>query len=698
MAAPHVAGGLALLREAYPGASLDQVESALQVTTDASRYRYSVIRVNRAADVIAPHVGNRMGALSLSSSAQVRFEHHQLSGSPTPYRDFVITNDSAVDDSWIVSADADWITFQYVVDGNPVGEPVTALAGGVIPAGSTATVRVGIAPDGVSTGYHHSVVWFGSYTVASRMPVPVHLSLFEPLPPNDDLANAFRLSGHGGIAAFSNRFATAQQGEPSHAGRAATRSVWWTLTPRESATYLITTDQASFDTVLSVFGGQTLESLTELASNDDNPAGGTMSSLEIALTGGQSYQIAVDGYDDAEFGTGALNARPTPGQPPANDEITNALGISGSRGRVDVNMTGATRNLNENEFSGAPVWYRWQAPSAGRFAFFDRAVSGNARIDIFDFANPVNQLRRGGYDEAAPDSVTVEVEAGETLYVGIHKVGGTDSSDFASIYWYPLGEPGEPLRSAVLPNNRAVAFGDWATAFATLINPPSYGRAVENCEIRPPRDFTGEFHFQTTDPATNTPTGSRDAPVNLSPGAVQSFVISIRSAQIEARDIDFEFVCDDETAPVSTAVNSFRLSTVGQTWPDIISIAATPSGNGILDLEHGRTSAFAVAIVNAGGPGVIDIAARRWSGDLTGSFCETDPSTGQCVSDRRQMMQLEMSRGQVRTFTVFVAPGSQADIPLNPSVNRYGIEFVAFSGVNSSRAGSASAAVRTVSE
>lgn len=698
MAAPHVAGAIALLREAYPDASIDQVESALQVAADPGAYRGFVIRINRAADLIAPHEGNRLGSLSLDTSAQIQFEHHQLDGGAPPYRDFTITNTTGSDDSWIVSSDASWITFQHVVNGSPVGGTVASVIGGPIAAGQSATVRVSVAPEALGIGYYHSAVWFGSYTVPSRMPVPVHLAMLEPFPPNDDLASAFLLGSRGGLASFSNRFATAEADEPAHAGRSATRSLWWTLRPSESATYLITTDQASFDTVLSIYGGQSISTLSELGSNDDNPAGGTMSSVLIALTGGQTYHIAVDGYDDDEFGTGAVFARRSPSGPPPNDDIANATEIAGLRGRVDVDVNGATTNSNESEIRGGAVWYRWTAPASGRFVFMPRATAGSYRVEAFDFPNPVSQFSRGSYDPAAPVNATsVTAEAGETLYFGVLKSGSSTTSETATLYWYPAEEQAEPLRSALVPNNRAIQFGEWATAFATLANPASYGRTVEDCVIRGPADFTGEFHYQTTDPATNTPTGTIDTPVNLAPGTSQSFVISMRSSQTEMRDMNIEFVCANETAPVGTVVSSFRLSTMAMNWPDLINIAVTPTGNGILDLEVGRTSAFAVAVINAGGPGNIRIDARRWGGDVLGSFCETDPATGVCVTDRVQALQREFARGQVRTFTVFVSSGTDP-VPLNPAVNRYGIMFGAYNPMISATAGSASVAIRTVSE
>ena len=56
---------------------------------------------------------------------------------------------------------------------------------------------------------------------------------------------------------------------------------------------------SSFDTLLAVYTGTSVSSLTAIpgGSNDDSPAGGTTTSkVTFAVTAGMTYQIAVDGY------------------------------------------------------------------------------------------------------------------------------------------------------------------------------------------------------------------------------------------------------------------------------------------------------------------------------------------------------------------------------------------------------------------
>jgi uncharacterized repeat protein (TIGR01451 family) len=122
-------------------------------------------------------------------------------------------------------------------------------------------------------------------------------------PSNDNLTAAASLSGSSGAVSSWNYNATAQSGEPAHAGQAASHSVWWTWTAPASGTLTLNTQGSSIDTVLAVYSGTSITALTALASSDDGVSS-TQSELSMAVTAGQTYKIAVDGKNGA---TGALN-------------------------------------------------------------------------------------------------------------------------------------------------------------------------------------------------------------------------------------------------------------------------------------------------------------------------------------------------------------------------------------------------------
>lgn len=113
--------------------------------------------------------------------------------------------------------------------------------------------------------------------------------------PNDSFSARTRLYGASGSATGSSFYATKESSEPNHAGNAGGASVWhsWTAPATGPATF--DTLQSDFDTLLAVYSGGSLGSLSHIASNDNAP-GVAQSSVTFSAIAGVTYQIAVDGY------------------------------------------------------------------------------------------------------------------------------------------------------------------------------------------------------------------------------------------------------------------------------------------------------------------------------------------------------------------------------------------------------------------
>lgn len=135
-------------------------------------------------------------------------------------------------------------------------------------------------------------------------------------PPNDLFATAGVLTNVSGIVAANTRNATKELGEPNHAGFAGGKSAWWVFTaPAEGILHLSTTN-STFDTVMAVYTGSRVDSLTPLSSNDDaySYAPGGFSEISQPVRAGEVYHVAVDGYDNAggaafleySYSTGAI--------------------------------------------------------------------------------------------------------------------------------------------------------------------------------------------------------------------------------------------------------------------------------------------------------------------------------------------------------------------------------------------------------
>jgi thiol-disulfide isomerase/thioredoxin len=135
-------------------------------------------------------------------------------------------------------------------------------------------------------------------------------------PVNDMFANRITLTGTNITTTGSNVGATAEVGEPSHAGLGCWASVWWSWTAPTNNVATISTAGSSFDTVLAVYTGSSVSALTEVASNDDDPDSPDYTSKVVFdATAGQTYQIAVDGYY-GDSGSIVLQVQLAPPQPP----------------------------------------------------------------------------------------------------------------------------------------------------------------------------------------------------------------------------------------------------------------------------------------------------------------------------------------------------------------------------------------------
>jgi hypothetical protein len=130
-------------------------------------------------------------------------------------------------------------------------------------------------------------------------------------PPNDDFAEAARLSGLPVAVEGSNEGATSEEGEPRHSwreqGEAAPQSVWWRWRAPSSGPVGVGTCSAgeAWPSV-AVFTGDTVSSLTEVVA----PSGYDPHCPEAAATdrvaffarAGQEYVIGVDSFQGTRFG------------------------------------------------------------------------------------------------------------------------------------------------------------------------------------------------------------------------------------------------------------------------------------------------------------------------------------------------------------------------------------------------------------
>lgn len=252
------------------------------------------------------------------------------------------------------------------------------------------------------------------------------------------------------------------------------------------------------------------------------------------------------------------------------------------------------------------------------------------------------------------------------------------------------------LRTATLPTSRSIADMGTATVFATVVNPSS--EMARGCWIYPAMPFNGTFTYRATDPATNAVTGQSNALFDVPAGEARTFVLAFTpNAGAIARSLDMplRYRCDNAgNAPEAAGVNSVLLSIGAEATPDMVSIAVSPSSDGVLRIPGAQASAaFAVATANVGAEGFLIIAPRA-TGTASGlrlRVCESDSATGACLAPPDTSVRRTFGASETASFAVFAA-AQGTDVPFNPSETR--IRFEVTDSLENVR-GATSVAVRT---
>ncbi len=207
-------------------------------------------------------------------------------------------------------------------------------------------------------------------------------------------------------------------------------------------------------------------------------------------------------------------------------------------------------------------------------------LSGNnSRLLSWDVGDRIllNNLPDG---DPAPDGSTLfsSVVAGRPSQLLENDVIGLDK-EIASVT--PI-TPAVDLVASVLPSSSSVQLGSAASAFATIMNAGTAD--ATSCDITPLTVVPGEFVYQTTDPATNALTGTPNTPADIAAGGSQSYVFAFTpTAEIPPTEIELAFDCtNSDPAPVVPGLNTLLLSSSSTPVPDIVALAATPTGDGIV--------------------------------------------------------------------------------------------------------------------
>lgn len=191
-------------------------------------------------------------------------------------------------------------------------------------------------------------------------------------PPNDDFANAIVIGATPFTDMQNNAAATTETNDPvpqPSAGCPAgsgfpnlaigrAHSIWYRFTPMANVAVDVDTIGSAYDSVLSVWTGPALGSLTQVNCDDDGVSPGGPSRLTgLALTAGATFHFMVAGFDASQGGATvfnfsipadfALSANPT--------AVTVARGQSGMSTITATPMNGSFGNAITFSCSGLPA-------------------------------------------------------------------------------------------------------------------------------------------------------------------------------------------------------------------------------------------------------------------------------------------------------------------------------------------------------
>lgn len=718
MSAPHVAGAFSVLMAANPGASVSDVENALEVTgvgvnEPTANLTKPRIQIDQAHSLLQ---GNPYLSVTPANSWVVSMD---AGGSISQSRVYTLTNHGQSSLDWTVSDNQSWLN-------NLTAESGTLAAG----ASTNVTFLIfsGNFPDGSPASSQTANVTFTQTGGGANIVRTVDLTVSNA-PDNDNFADAISLAGLSISTSGLTVGATAESGEPTVFDN-STNTVWWRWTPTVNGQVEINTNGSDFDTVLGVFTGNAVNALTTIGMNDDSAAYGLRSQLVFNAEAGQAYSISVAGFNAANSsGNVSLNITQTP------DDVLLQVSRSGiGSGTVDsvnnatircgadcqeVLAQGASIELEAIANSGS-VFTGWAGDGANNCAgststtcsltllaqdiapvtaTFSPAGYITANIRMTGLGQ--GHVESGGEPICRGGTCFARVTAGTALsltavaadgstFAG-WTTGGCETPASATCLVSPTTDTTLTARftddtvvptqavAAVLPGARSGTIG--GDAITVLMSVLSGGEGIQSCHIDDGGSAAVSMTYDLLDEG-GLPLGLPGSVFDIVANGRVDLILSVTPLQTTtANGLAFypRLSCSNASTAAIEDVNSLRLSIAEEAGLDILAIGVTPSGDGIIHIPAAGTASFmAAAAMNIGiadGAPVrveVDTGSARLPVDL--SVCETDAS-GQCISERAQFIDSVFDKHEPRFFGVFAQSESSTGIPLDPANARVYLRF-----------------------
>ncbi len=307
----------------------------------------------------------------------------------------------------------------------------------------------------------------GSYSVVIANPIDVITSedaglglLVPQILAGDNFAARGAILNSSGRAGWNNSPATREPGEPYHAGKLGSNSVWYQWHAFASGAVTFSTSGSTFDTLLAVYTGSVVSALIPIASNDDTTNGFSTSQVRFNVTQGIDYQIAIDGFAGAQ-GNFVLSWDLTPTPLPS---IT-------------------VQPLDQNAPIGGSVTFSVQASGPGlTYQWFleKQPLAGQTGPTLT--RQPVQESDLGSYKVRISNNLGGAIESNPAIS---ESGPGRSADKFEDLYGLPT--PSAPLRiragSAAGASFVSVAAGTLQSQIFTTTNSTTQARETNACGV-----------------------------------------------------------------------------------------------------------------------------------------------------------------------------------------------------------------------
>ncbi len=373
MAAPHVAGAVALLHQFVPGASVNWIRTSLRTSgvnlTDTRPGGFGGLRRIAVYKTLRDHAiggdDDEVGATSFSGSGTFSACSTATIGLPDNPRFFMKVTGEANHAGNRGGASA-WFTVTPTLDGRVSFDTFGSSYDTLLAAYDVTNAGNLVAANDDASGTPQSAITFGTKAghtyhialdgyrgpnsaVAAKGACVLHFAVVATRPTNDNVANATMLLGASGRSVGSNFQATTETGEISEPLALPAHTVWWKWHPPADGPVTVSLVGSDFATRLVGYSGASTATspagLTRLYYDDWSisttgfaPTSSGRSVISFYAFAFENYFFQVDGLSGAIGNITMSYAQ----NPPSNDDSAGAVALTGNTGTITGSTIGAT--------------------------------------------------------------------------------------------------------------------------------------------------------------------------------------------------------------------------------------------------------------------------------------------------------------------------------------------------------------------